>query len=225
MTDIQPSETSTGRTLAPEFALWEAATVISSCLIVEWIVFALGGGRKILVAIPVLLALAFMVCSHLAHHETLRSIGFRLDNFPEACRTLLLPTLGAVALIVLAGWWLGGTAWTERPFRSRFLLLPLWALFQQYALQGFINRRLQMGLGAGLKTSLIVGLLFGVLHLPNPVLSLFTVVGGIIWANAYQKVPNLFAVAASHTIASLALAFALPPTAIGSLRVGFKYFG
>lgn len=205
-------------------ALWEVVTVITSCLIGEWAIVPVASGRGFLTAVPILLAIGFMLFSHWYRGESLQAIGFRLDNLLVAVRMLLLPTFGAVIVIVIVGWALSGSTFVLRSLRPHLLLLPLWALFQQYALQGFINRRLQTALGPGFKVTLLVGLLFGLLHLPNPLLALLTLLGGLIWAAVYQRQPNLWALGISHSLASLTLALAIPPNLINGLRVGFRYF-
>lgn len=206
-------------------ALWEVASVVTSCLIAEWVVFAFAGPGKIIAAIPVLLAMLFMLFSHREHGEGLREIGFRPNNFAAGLRLVLLPTLIAVVLIVLINWWIRKGEFALAPFRFRFLGIYFWALFQQYALQGFINRRAQLALGKGIKSILLVAVVFSVLHLPNPLLTSITFVGGLVWAAIYQRQPNLFALALSHTIVSITLALTLSQDLFYNLRVGFKYFG
>jgi membrane protease YdiL (CAAX protease family) len=95
---------------------------------------------------------------------------------------------------------------------------------QQYVLQGFINRRAQLAFGKGWKSVLIVATIFGLLHLPNPSLAFLTFVSGAWWAIAYQRIPNLFGIALSHSILAILLALSLPPAWLNNLRVGFKYF-
>lgn len=204
-------------------AAWELCSVVTSGLIAEWVVPLFYGRSKFVMAIPVFLALGFMFISHRERGETLRDIGFRLDNLFQSCRLLLLPTVVTLLLIVSLAWFsnqpmFGGS------FRLRYLLQPFWALFQQYALNGFMNRRAELALGKGPASVVLVALLFSVLHLPNPQLAALTLVGGLIWAYVYQRQPNLFALALSHTAISLALGITLPSDILDNLRVGFKYF-
>lgn len=205
-------------------ALWEVLSVVTSCLLLEWVVLSFVGRSKLVGAVPVLLAVGFMLVSHRERGETVRDLGFRTDNFRAACRLLVLPTAVVVLLAVAVGWFTNHTIF-QAPWRNRFLLLPLWGLLQQYALNGFMNRRAQLALGKGTKSIVLVAIVFGLLHLPNPLLALLTFVGGLVWAAVYQRQPNLFALALSHAVSSLTLALTISPKLLDSLRVGFKYFG
>jgi membrane protease YdiL (CAAX protease family) len=211
-------------------AAWEIASVVSSVLIAEWILAAMIGRSKLSAGIPIALAFVLMISSHYQRGESLHDLGFRFDNFGRALKLLLLPMVLTALLCWLAGWLFGGEVNFLRWHAGRFILGQLalgfgWGLMQQYVLQGFINRRAQIIWGPSWLSILLVALLFGALHLPNPWLTLVTFAGGVIWATVYQRAPNLFALAVSHSLMTWVLVSTLPPSALNHLRIGFKYFG
>jgi membrane protease YdiL (CAAX protease family) len=210
-------------------AVWEIVSVVVSVLIAEWVVYALAGDSSVAFLFPVATVLAFMFMSHRARGESARDVGWRFDNFVEAARLLAVPMFSFVVLFVCVGLytsnlnfarWEGGQSLFGVPAFSL-----LWGPLQQYALQGFVNRRAQLVWGRGWTSMLVVAFVFALLHLPNPLLTLITFAGGLLWAWVYQRAPNLFALGISHGLMTWALVSSVPPTALHNLRVGFKYFG
>lgn len=210
-------------------AAWEIVSVTSSVLIAEWILSAAPGRSKLIVAIPATLAFILIICSHLLRRETPRELGFRFDNFLSALKLLLLPMIAIAGVSLLIALLSGARPDFFRWHAERLILIQLsigfgWGFLQQYVLQSFINRRAQILSGRGTASILLTTLIFSGLHFPNPWLMVVTFLGGLVWAFVYQRQPNLFALAVSHSLMTWVLVSTLPPSALNHLRIGFKYF-
>ncbi len=211
-------------------AIWEIVSVGSSILIAEWMLASAAGLSKALIALPVALALALMFTSHRVRRESLHELGFRFDNFFRALYLLAIPVVVFALLCLIVGRRLGAPLNFLRWHPNRYLALQLvvgflWGLVQQYALQGFINRRAMIATGRGWLSVLIVASIFALLHLPNLWLVALTFVGGAVWAAVYQRAPNIFALAISHAVMTWFVVSTLPPSALRHLRVGIGYCG
>lgn len=170
-----------------------------------------------------LMIVGLLVLCYARDGVDLRELGFRFDNLLTVLSRLWRP-LAAFVLILLVIGIAGGTLRLGAKFFSMFVGVPLWALLQQYMLLPFANRRLRVIIGQGNGSVIATAALFAFLHLPNPVLVVACALGGFIWAREYEREPNLFANAVTHTIASAFLANSLPHALLKNMVVGYNYF-
>ena len=211
-------------------ATCEIVSVASSVALAEWMLASAVGLSKVLIAVPVVLAILMIVISHFVRGESLRDLGFRLDNFLRALYYLTIPVFLVAGLCLLIAWKTASPIDFLRwhPNRSIFVQFGIgfgWALAQQYVLQSFFNRRAVRVFGEGWMSVLLVAAVFSLLHLPNPWVTVITFVAGAIWGAVYQRAPNLFALALTHSIMTWFIVSTLPASMLGHLRVGLGYFG
>ncbi len=209
-------------------AAMEIAFVVFCVLISEWAVIPIFGRSKKIGMIPIAVVLVFCYFSHRARGESARDIGFSRSDFVTAFRLLLLWMITASAFLFILGWRLGSVHFNHshswRYLALSQLWLFLWGLMQQYALQAVVNRRAQEIWGKGVVSILFAALLFSALHVPNLWLMLATFLGGILWTAVYQKAPNLFALALSHSLMTTVLSSTISSALLHGLRVGYNYF-
>jgi hypothetical protein len=172
------------------------------------------------VAVVIALLLAFCF---VRDRLTAWQLGFRFDNFFRVLWDLTPALLLFVALMVGIGALSGSLRFKGR-FYSMLVVVPFWACFQQYMLLAFANRRFAVLFGNKDATVLATAALFGILHMPNPVLMVATTVGGYLWAREYERRPNIFANSITHGIASAFLANTLPHWLLKNMVVGYNHF-
>lgn len=212
----------------------EVASVVASVFLTVWVIIPLQPPQRWLTVVPGLLALALIIHSHRVRGERLGELGFSPRHFGRGLRLVALPTLVACAMFAAIGYFANSFHQTSH-FGSTLLVLPVWAVTQQYVLQCFIYRRMRF-VFAGNATSpdaerrrvnlaiLATAAIFAFTHAPNLTLMLLTMAGALIWSWVYERAPNLWALGLSHAVISLMLMTSLPSWLLSSMSVGYKHF-
>ena len=107
---------------------------------------------------------------------------------------------------------------------KRFSEYVFWAFLQQIGLQIFFTYRMGRIISNPAKAAGVVAVVFSLIHFPNPVLMLFTLIGGFYWSLSYLKAPNLYALAISHGWLAVLALHSIPRSWLHQLRIGPTYW-
>jgi hypothetical protein len=169
---------------------------------------------------------AALVASHLLHRDTPRALGLGRKEFMESAR-LILPVAAGIFVPTVALGFAGGALALIPPTRVTLVVLLVygsWCVVQQYLLQSYFNHRL-LSITSNLHfSSLLAGLMFGAAHLPNPILTGVTTLGGILLAEVFARHRNIWPLALAHATGGFLVAALSPASLIHNMRVGPGYF-
>lgn len=99
----------------------------------------------------------------------------------------------------------------------------LWALMQQFVAQSYFFLQIEELTGSSRKAVIGSGLIFGLLHIPNPVLLIVTTIGGLAFSEMFCRYRNIYPLAFAHAAVALAIAVSLPNSVHRHMRVGIGY--
>lgn len=99
----------------------------------------------------------------------------------------------------------------------------VWALLQQFILQDYFLVRLLHITGSGMQSVVMAGVLFAVAHLPNPILTVATLVWGVVACYIFLRYRSLYTLAIAHWMLGLCVAITTPTDMNRHMRVGLGY--
>jgi hypothetical protein len=99
----------------------------------------------------------------------------------------------------------------------------VWAIMQQFIQQTFFLARFEKLTQRRFHASLIAASLFGLAHLPNPVLTPVTLAGGWIMSELYLRYRTVLPLGIAHGLVGMAIAVSVPDHIQHHMRVGLSY--
>jgi membrane protease YdiL (CAAX protease family) len=99
----------------------------------------------------------------------------------------------------------------------------IWSLAQQFLLQGYFLTRLTRVIPSATVAAAIAATIFALAHLPNPILTLLTLIWGMAACLVFLKARNIWTLAIAHAIFGICVAVTIPATTIHNMRVGRGY--
>jgi hypothetical protein len=167
-----------------------------------------------------------LVASFLLHRDTPKTLGMRADNFlPATKQPMIIFGVFSVAVFVI-GVVLGQPLHPPPNYRS---LGRLWAYFafcltQQIGLNSLLTNRLVSLIKTRWLACSLAGAIFAVLHWPNPVLVLLTLIGGTAMAWMFARERHILPLAVGQALPCSLAWWAFPIAWHHMLRVGPGYY-
>jgi len=97
-----------------------------------------------------------------------------------------------------------------------------WALQQEFILQSIFFVRLEAALGSR-RAVIAAAALFSLVHIPSPILTVFSLCGGIFFCELFRRWRNLYPLGIIHGALGLTIAASLPDKWLHHMRVGIGY--
>jgi hypothetical protein len=169
---------------------------------------------------------AVVLLSHFVHRDSPRLLGLTLAELRPNAQIVL--TLAAAVYVPLA---LYGFARHKLVlmFLDQRSLIPfvgygLWCVVQQYLAQSYFHNRLLTVVQNRHLSSLLVGVMFGAAHIPNPILMAATTLGGVILSEIFALHRCIWPLAFAQAVGGFLIAAISPASLIHHMRVGPGYF-
>ena len=158
--------------------------------------------------------------SFVGRRESVQSLGLTARQFTEALRAWAVPLAACLAAAGV------GCAVSGRPV---YLLVRgaayfAWCALQQFLLQDVVYRNVRAAAGPTWASSAVSGILFAIVHAPNPILAPATLLWGMLSTRLFERHPSVFALALLQTLLSALLLWATPPALSHDFRVGPGYW-
>jgi membrane protease YdiL (CAAX protease family) len=202
--------------------------------------------RRYFTWFQLILAYVFMECalwsSRLAFRNTwvfvaaITVLVFVLVDRPSIKRMGLgLPTgfgaslvlgvsFATAVFLVFAVRWAGGQVPDNPAWPTIRLTWPYfaWALIQEFMLQSFFFTRCEELFGSTAAVW-VAATLFSAAHLPNPILTTFTLVGGLFFCEMFRRYRSIYPIGIVHALLGLTIAVTMPDSLLHHMRVGIGY--
>jgi hypothetical protein len=152
------------------------------------------------------------------------AMGVRWSNLLQSLWIVGLGLLGAAVAIAIA-YRIG----TLRPWHGplelvqRFWGYAICACLQQFLLQTFFLQRFLRLVSSKELAVLLAAGIFSLAHLPNPILTVATLVFGVAACALFLHYRNLWPLAITHAILGVCIALCFPGPVTHNMRVGLGY--
>ena len=169
-------------------------------------------------------AFAAILVITLMRRESLKTMGLGVSGF--------MPSLWIVGAALLLAAFAVGLALRAHTLHSLFGQAPLvthvwgyfvWALMQQFLLQSYFLARFVRLTSRLWQAIALATLLFGLAHIPNPLLTVATLVWGGISCLLFLRYRNLYTLGIAHGILGICFALTVPDHVHHHMRVGIGY--
>jgi membrane protease YdiL (CAAX protease family) len=194
--------------------------LVSVITAIELVLWNEGPARFVLY----LAANVWVIFVALRQGRTARELGMGRNGFSGSAWIMAAGAAMALAIVAMGAAY--GTLHVLHgvgPVATHIAAYALWALMQQFVAQSYFFLQIETLTGSSRKGVIGSGLIFGLMHIPNPVLLIVTTIGGLLFSAMFCRYRNIYPLAFAHATVALAIAVSLPNDVHRHMRVGIGY--